>query len=204
MDYTDVERVKAEMQSNKSTQDALLGTLITTASRAIDRKCTGVSDPDAVDYFKSESKSGEQLNGIISNFGNILAYPHKPYISAVTSFEYRTRPFDPWEAVDISRIQIDGKRVEAYPLTVKRVSTRCSVRISYTGGLAEETFDLPADLVEAATVLTIRYYKEAETGLSDAIGVAELATMVYTKAIPVRVLDMLQPYIRTVGWRQVA
>jgi hypothetical protein len=204
MDYTELTRVKSEMQSSKTTQDALLSTLITSASRAIDRKCTGVPDPDAVDYFKLEPKTGELLNGIINNAGNILVYPHKPLITLVSSFEYRLRPFDPWESVDVGRIAVDGKRAEAYPQTVKYLSTRCQVRISYTGGFAALSADLPSDLIEAATVLAIRYYKEAETGLSDAIGVAELATMVYTKAIPVRVLDMLQPYIRTVGWRFVA
>jgi hypothetical protein len=59
-------------------------------------------------------------------------------------------------------------------------------------------------MVEAVTILTARFYREAETGLGDAIGIAELSEMVYTKAWPIRVTDLLTVYKRKAGWRYVA
>jgi hypothetical protein len=57
---------------------------------------------------------------------------------------------------------------------------------------------------EMVAILAARFYREAETGLSDQMGVAEMAQMAYTKAWPVRVTDQMGPYIRRVGWRHVA
>lgn len=204
MDYTTLARVKQEMHAEAPTDDAMITTLITAASRAIDRKCTGVTDPDALDYFATATVTGELLPGLVDKRGVIICYPHKPYIDGVSSFEYRERPFDEWTVVDVSRIEMDGLRVTAYPQVTSFSQRRVRVRIGYTGGLGLDVASLPADLVDAATILTIRYYREAEGGLSDAIGIAELASLVYTKAWPVRVLDALQPYVRMVGWRHIA
>jgi len=68
------------------------------------------------------------------------------------------------------------------------------VKISFTGGFNP----LPDDLVNAATLLTIRFYKEVKTGLSDSIGIAELGMLQYTKAFPERLAAMLKPYRRIV------
>lgn len=204
MDYTTLARTKAEMDAQTTVADTRLALMITAASRAIDRKCTGVPDPDAVDYFKAETKTAEIINGQMDNKGRILTYPHKPYITEVTSFEYRHTPVDAWVTIPVDRVAADGPRVEAWPQPPAFLSSRCRIQITYTGGLASTTDNLPADLIEAATILAIRFYKESETGLTDAIGVAELATLVYTKAWPVRVLDQLQPFIRTAGWRDIA
>jgi len=204
MDYTTLARVKQEMHAQEVTDDAVITMLITAASRAIDRKCTGVTDPDALDYFAAATVTGELLPGLADKRGVIIAYPHKPYIESVSSFEYRERPFDEWVSVDVNRVEVDGLRVTAYPQVTSFSQRRVRVRIGYTGGLGLAVDSLPADLVDAATILAIRYYREAEGGLSDAIGIAELASMVYTKAWPVRVLDALQPYVRLVGWRHIA
>ena len=75
------------------------------------------------------------------------------------------------------------------------------VLLDYAGGLAATTTDLPDDLQEVATMLSIRYYREAESGLQDSISVAELTQLVYTKAWPVRALDLLRPYMRRTAWR---
>jgi hypothetical protein len=74
------------------------------------------------------------------------------------------------------------------------------VQISYTGGYADTFDNLPADLVEAATVLAARYYREAEGGLTDAMGIVEIGQLVYTKALPARVADMLKPFKRKIPW----
>lgn len=204
MDYTTVERVKQEIRSTKTSDDALLAKLITAASRAIDRKCTGVPDNEAIDYFKLETKTAEEIPGQINNKGVVLCAPRKPIVVSVSSFEYRTTPIQQWTSVPADRLQVDGTQVTAYPIYVVDYSCRAMVRLTYSGGLAATVEALPADLVEAATILAVRFYREAETGLSDVIGVADLGTMSYTKAWPVRVLEQIQPFKRVAGWRNIA
>lgn len=203
MDYTTLARFKAALHAEKTTDDAIIGSIITAASRALDRKLTGVPDADGADYLKLETKT-ETIFGQTDQEGRVLCYPHKPVVSAVTALSYRKRPFDEMIPVDVARIWADGMQVSAWPQGAGVSHARVQIQISYTGGLAVTADALPADLVEAVTVLAIRYYREAETGLQDSIGVAELGTMIYTKAWPTRVLDMIQPYIRRVGWRYTA
>jgi hypothetical protein len=81
---------------------------------------------------------------------------------------------------------------------------KCKVLLSYTGGLGATLADLPADMVEAVTILAIRFYREAESGLLDQMGMAEMGSFVYTKAWPVRVLELSKHYQRYSGWYHVA
>ena len=241
MDYTSLARVKAEIHGKATGDDALLSLLITAASRAFDRKCTGV--PDAVDYFKLEAITGESLVGQIDNEGKVICYPHKPIVLTCSSFSYRINPVSDSDVVDAARVWCDGPKVTAYPATYPSgypylrgpafpyswgsQPSKCQVTISYTGGLGNCVSDadamvtplscatggayvaptlttgLPPDLVELVTLLAARYYREAEGSLSDVIGVAELSTLVYTKAWPIRLVEQMQPFMRKVGWRHV-
>ncbi len=206
MDYTTLTFLKQEMHivSGSSVDDGLLSTLITTASRAWDRKCTGV--PDAVDYFASGSVVNEVLVGQVNYLGNqILCYPHKPIIDSVQSFSYQENVTKTLYTIDPSRVEAYGPRVVAYPNNFSTdFPAKCRVVLSYTGGLGATQSDLPADMVEAVTILAARFYREAEGGLGDQIGIAELSTMIYTKAWPTRVEKMAEIYKRKVGWRNVA
>lgn len=210
MDYTTLATVKEAIRAKTAvtTDDSRISRAITDASRAIDRKCTGAPDSDAVDYFKLETKNNEMIPGRIDRNGVISCYPRKPVVASVTSFEFRLTPVDPWVSIDASRVATDGVKVEAYQYGTSYTFTACQVRITYSGGLAAVVADLPADLVNIATLLAVRFYREEETGLSDAIGVADAATgmegVVYTKAFPERFNKMIQPFIRTVGWRYIA
>ncbi len=196
MNYTSVARVKLALGANETADDALLNTLIAASSRAIDRKCTGAQNSN--DYFTLAPVNDEVLrNGVVDRNGNLLCWPHKASVSSVSSLAYRYGPLDTWIDISPDNVALTGNLVLA-ALGLSR--TRPWVRISYTGGLADNIDNLPADLIEAATVLSVRYYREVKTGLSDSIGVAELGTLMYTQAWPVRVLDMLQPYIRIVPW----
>jgi hypothetical protein len=208
MDYTTIQRVKQEMhiKSGSSIDDGLLSLLVTAASRAWDRKCTGTLDVDAENYFMSGSVVGERLEAQIDHLGQeIIVYPHKPIISSVSSFTFQARIIDTSYTVAASRIEAMGPRVVAYPESLALdFPSKCRVTISYVGGIGADTASLPADMQEAVAILAARFYREAETGLADQIGVAELGSMIYTKAWPVRVTDLLHVYKRVVGWRHVA
>ena len=208
MDYTDLARVKQEIHikaSGSTVDDALLSTLITAASRAWDRKATNALE--AVDYFASGSMVGEKLEGQVDYLGNtIRCYPHKPYIIGIQAFSYQENITKPLYTVDAARVDTNGIAVTAYPLNLPMpFPGKCKVTISYTGGLGASISDLPADMVEAVSILAARFYREAETGLSDQMGVAELTTMVYTKAWPIRCEKLMnETYKRRVGWRHTA
>lgn len=209
MDYTTYNRFMQELGSQSttlapSTDKPIIDALITAASRMVDREATGVADPDAIDYFKAETVTNQELFGRVDRNGMILCYPRKPYITAVTAMSYRAGIRDPWTAIDLTEVMIQGPRVEAYPTGMTFTNARALIKMTYTGGLGATTDALPPDLIEATTMLAIRFYREAETGLTDAIGVAELGTMVYTQALPVRFKAMIQPFKRTVGWRNIA
>jgi len=206
MDYTTVARVKQEIHavSGSSVDDGLLGLCVTAASRGWDRFCTGV--PDAVDYFKTDDVVDEKLTGQIDYLGKrIICYPHKPIINSVSAFSYQYTVVDEVHTVPVARIEAIGPRVDAFPESLPSEFPRnCRITISYNGGLGTAITDLPEDMQEAVAILAVRFYREAETGLTDQIGVAELSTLVYTKALPVRVAHLIEYYRRRVGWRHVS
>jgi len=198
MDYTDLASVKTAMDTTKATDDTEIGVLITAVSRAIDRKLTG--SPDSDDYFKIETVTDELIRGQIAKGGSVLCHPHKPKITSVTSIEYRFYPQNSWVAISPTYAAFDHRGIKIFSSFSER--SEIFLKLSYVGGLFTdgETPIIPADFKEAATVLTVRYYKEVKSGLGDTIGVAELGTLVYTKAWPQRVLDLIAPYKRVVPW----
>lgn len=205
MNYTTLAKVKAALGATETADDTLLAAKIDEASRTIDTTLCH-ADPD---YFKAETITGELVNGIITKDGAIVCWPKKVIVNSVTKFEYRLTPRTPWIEVPIDAVTINNKRqVTAWGVAGIR-SVPVFVRVNYAGGYGTETWSadptpvatlagMPADVVDATTVLAVRFYKEEKTGLTDAIGVAELGQMMYTKALPVRVVEMLKPYKRIV------
>lgn len=198
MDYTTASLVKTEvLRTSETADDAIIATVVTAASRAIDRHCTGAMPPASDDYFELESVAGQIITGTVNKEGTILCYPRKPVVTAVSTLSYRSSPQVDWIDVDLDAVEIDGGVVRAWLNLGRRGDLR--VKISFTGGLATDAGSLPADLVEAATVLAGRFYKEAEAGLNDAIGTAD-GVLLYTKAFPPRLVKMLKSYKRWVKW----
>jgi hypothetical protein len=195
MNYTTLAKVKAALGAETAADDALLQVKITEASRAIDRLC---SAPD--NYFMREFIAAQLLDGIAARNGVVICFPPKSAVNSVTSFEYRFTPRESWQSVATDYLTIHPLQVSAYAEETK--AGKCQVRLSYNGGYGAESGSpavitgLPEDIINAATVLAVRFYKEEKTGLSDAIGVADLGVMQYTKAFPVRVVEMMKPYKR--------
>lgn len=198
MDYTTLAFVKEAMNSQETVQDTVLSNFITRASRYIDKLCT--SQSNVVDYFKSEAVLNEILtNGVIDFAGRLTVFPHKPVVTTVTALAYRYSLRDSWVDADLTLV-IPMQEMVMCEAAIPTWDMGF-VKISYTGGLAATVADLPPDFVDLATVMTVRLYKEARSGLGDAIGVAELGTMIYTKAFPQRVINMLtNSYARIAPW----
>lgn len=205
MDYTTLERVKLAARISENTDDVLLSNMISAASRALDRRCTGVADESAHNYFALEDVVGEVLTGQVSVDGSIFCYPHKPAIKSVSSFSFQENIIGQAYTVDTSRVEYVGLKVRAYPTSIGfDYPCKCRVTISYTGGFSGSAASLPDDLQELCTLLAIRLYREHETGYSDVIGIPELATKVYSKAWPIRLESQLDTFIRKQGWNSVA
>jgi len=200
-DYTSVDLVKqAERSDPAITAGAdALATYVTRASRFLDRYCT--HQPDAVDYFIKADVSGEILTHAQLHKGELWIWPHKAVINSFASFAYRTDVTMPFVLVPSQYCVIDGRKVRVMGGQVDMWRHQfVQVQISYNGGLGTTLDDLPDDFVECATIMAIRMFKEAAGGLGDAIGVEALGTVVYTKAIPVRVAQSIQPFVRVVPW----
>lgn len=192
MDYTDLGRVKDALGADETTDDDQLMRYITAASRAIDRYCAGT---DGADYFAGRAAADElHLNASIDKDGVLRLWPRAPYVSAVTSVSWRESIQDDWTAVE--DVFTDGHQV--YGMGGLPDSRRVQAKVTYTGGYGATVNALPADVVEAATMLAVRFYREAKSGLQDIVGVTEIGTLMYTKAWPVRALEMLKPFKRVV------
>lgn len=200
MNYTTLAKVKAAFGAEETTDDDMLKAKITEASRAWD---TTLCKAEA-DYFKLETVTNEVLKGLITKDGDIVTWAKKVIVNSVTKFEYRFSPRTDWVTADLSAVVINNHRqVTAYGIAGLR-SVPCWVRLTYSGGYGTEATPyvsltgMPEDVINAVTVLAVRFYKEEKSGLTDAIGVAELGTLQYTKAIPERVFEMARPYRRLV------
>lgn len=186
-DYTNLASVKLALGSSEDSDDVLLASLITQASRAIDRHCAGFKDSD--DYFVEASVSAETLPGLIAADGRLYCWPRKPKVTSVSAIGYRYDPSESWTELTAEYAEISGGCVA---IGFSGGRGKAQVQISYTGG-----FDpLPDDVVNAVELLVVRFYKEIKSGLGDSIGVAELGTLQYTKALPARLVELLRPYKR--------
>lgn len=189
MDYTTLALVKAAMDSTETFQDSMLSYYITAASRMIDNLCT--SQPDVQDYFKLETITDEVLTNAVVDYAGILTvFPHKPRITSITSLAYRFSMRDSWQNADLNWAMAVGEMVRWEGSLPSGTSPL--VKISYSGGLAATVDALPKSFTDLATMLVVRFFKEARTGYGDSIGVAELGTLKYTEAFPVRLIESLQ------------
>ena len=188
MDYTTLTLVKAAMDSTENYQDSMLSYYITAASRMIDNLCT--SQPNVEDYFKLEAKTDEILtNAVVDYAGIMTCFPHKPRISSIQSLSYRFSMRDSWQVADLNWAMSLGEMVQWEGNLPS--GTTPLVKISYTGGLAASVDALPKSFTDLATMLVVRFFKEARTGYGDSIGVAELSTIKFTEAFPARLIESI-------------
>ena len=200
MDYTSLDEVHYAMQGDDTItgQDAILSSYITRASRLLDTLCAGVPSVQSVNYFMQEDVANEYLtNGVIGN-GSLTVYPHKSVVNSVASLSFKYHLKDAWTIADLASVSPEGDSV--YYEGRLPYQERVYMQISYNGGLATTQPDLPEDFIDLATMIAVRLYQEARGNYTDAIGIAELGTMIYTKSFPARFLETLPMYQRTTPW----
>ena len=200
MDYTTLALVQAQMGSdgiNYTGANPLLSQNITTASNIIDVITSG-GHIDAVGYLVLETKTETLHNGIVNNVGSLVVYPHKPLIASVASLQWRISPRDPWNIADMTMVDVDDKSVKLWESGANQ--GRATVQITYSGGLSSSQSGMPAGIVQVANELAVRMYKEAKSGLTDVVGVADTGILFYQKAIPLTTQAKLNPYLRVVPW----
>ena len=201
MDYTSLSEVHNSMSGDEiaTNQDSILSKYITKASRLLDSLSTGINGRDAADYFTKADVVNEVLtNATVDYMGILHVYPHKYMINSVASLSYRYTMRSAYQPADLSLIDIQNEDVMFEGGLLP--SERLRVQISYNGGLGKTQPDLPADFIDLATMLTVRLYKEARGNYTDAIGIAQLGTMIYTKSFSARFLETLPMYQRIAPW----
>lgn len=199
MDYTTVARVKSAIRIKENADDAYLQLLVTAASRYTDKWCA--KSQRATDYFKLEWIGDEECRAQVDARGMILAWPRKNLIVSASSMQYRTTPIAEWTDVPAERIVVEpsGYTVEGWTYIRERPRT-LFVKVAYLGGMAATVADISPDLTEAVTLLAARMYREDESGVTDAMGIAELGTLQYTKALPERYVANVEKYLRPVPY----
>lgn len=202
MNYTDLATVKNEILSGgnavvSSQYDVLIERLISAASRDIDEYCAGAKMPASLNYFEMADVVDELTYGLSDVERGMVFWPHKPTVLSVSAVATRFSPRDAWLDRDVSLIELNGGSVYLWD---SAPGERFQVKVSYNGGWGTSVADLPANLVEVATVLAARYFKEASTGLSDSIGTVELGIVSYTKTMPARVKAIMDKWQRVQPW----
>ena len=199
MDYTTVARVKEAIRIKENADDTYLAKLVTAASRYTDKWCA--KSQRAADYFKLEWVADEECRAQVDQRGMILAWPRKNVIVSASTMQYRTTPIGEWTDVPAERIVVEasGYTVEGWTYIIAKPRT-LFVRVTYLGGMAAIVDDVSPDLMEAVTLLAARMYREDESGLTDAMGIAELGTLQYTKALPERYVANVEKYLRPVPY----
>lgn len=186
-DYASLSAVKQALKNQDPADDALLMVLITRASRTIDRYCAGRLGCD--DYFVQETLTDVCLPGRIAPSGRLYCWPCKPIVTSLNALAYRWSPREDWTMLEPGYADINGYTIQYDGING---CGNAQVKISFIGGFST----LPDDLVEATILLSLRSYKESSTGFADSIGVAELGTLTYTKALPAKLIEILKPYKR--------
>jgi hypothetical protein len=208
MDYTTLLQVLGIMSDTENPSprptpapydDTVIAEAITAASRAIDREVTGDNTTDSDNYFMQETKTLVATGpALINREGDLYVWMRKPVIQTVTALRYRKRGDQDWIDAPINKITTAGYFATYWNGALAMGPVMCQA--SYTGGFSSTPAGLPNDLQRAAAILAARYFKEGKTGLGDVIGVAELGTVQYTKAIPLEVLRIISPYTRPIAW----
>jgi hypothetical protein len=201
LNYTDAITIRNAMGGQENAQDTLLEKFAGIASRSVDHICAQTGDPGCIGYFALEPVTGESLtNAVIDQFGHLVCYPHKSSVRSVASLAYAAEPDLTPIPVPTDLVVVRGHAVEAW-LDLSSLRGRpLLVTLSYTGGMASSLQGLDPILVDCATVLAIRKYKEERSGMSDVVGVVELGTITYTEGIPASVVRDLTPFRRVAPW----
>lgn len=204
MDYTSLAYLKKELriESTNVADDSYLTTLIGQASRVVDLLATnGV--PNVTDYFTLATVVDEPFgrSAVVDVNGNLSLWPHKAVVNSVAGINYRWSPLGNWQPFESNRILTspDSGKVEVWTSWGTRPG-RLFGQISYSGGYGPAVTDLPPMVVRLTTLLAGRFYREGEGGLNDVMGVAELGTLVYTKALPQEFKYLIGLIARPVPW----
>ncbi len=202
MNYTDPTTIRNAMGGTDDAADNILNRFAGIASRLIDHMVCQTDDPGCIDYFLQEAVANEiLLHGQINNNGHLICWPHKYGISSVSAFSYRSDPRESWIPADtLDEVIVRGKVVEFWLDLSYLRGKPVMVQISYTGGMGTSLDSLDQTILDVATIIAIRKFKEERSGMGDVVGVVELGTIQYAKGLPASVVNDLQPYIRNVPW----
>ncbi len=197
-DYATTAMVKAVMPdvSWGTEYDFILGTLITRASRLIDRAtlresgefCTGTAG--TVRYFDG---SGEQRLWIdeLADVPSLVEVAETGDLTAWETWAATDYILWPYNSPPYRRLDVDV----LYGTKAIWPKFRKAVRITGPWGFS---VTVPDDLQQAVITQVVRWFKRGQQSFSDVGAVAELGQLTYTKAIDPDVAMMIEFFRRVV------
>ncbi len=202
-DYCTLAEVKSNLpeslgSSTDSTYDALIGTLITSASRAVDgylgqqdnyfypstdpviRYYDGNNDFElSIDDFLSVTELAVSEDGQVSSTGYVVwsssDYYYHPYNAATKGKPYKKIVVD----------MLNGDRL-AFPNFHK------AVRVT---GIFGYSLTPPADVKQACIVMTLRHMQRAKSAYADAGANPEIGQLFYVQELDPDIKTLLKKYV---------
>ena len=173
--------------SNAPVSDVtVLQTYVAPASRFID-------DATFMHGGFSYEEVTETLMGLIK--GSMLTLAVSKPLVAVTDVEtiLALNPQDaPALAFNLSAAWVENDYILRIPLNGGVYFGQTPISLKYKGGFSA----LPTDIVQAATIMAARMYKERNSGYGDAIADSASGSVFYTKAMPADVAAIVQRWKR--------
>lgn len=146
------------------------------------------------DYGLSYEEVTEEKEGYINNNGILVVPLSKPVvkISDVQNITFKYSLVLPSDTLNLQYARIRNNYfLEIMPNQVYNVRNGMAT-ITYSGGYNP----IPDDIIMATTVMAARFYKERDSGYSDAVGSSDLGIITYKKACPSDVKAVIQRYRR--------
>lgn len=199
-DYTTAAAVRAQPGMNSVDDDAVLGALITAASRAIDGFCNRPDGFVAIDtatarVFAGSGKAWQWIDETVA----ITLVEVKASLTDTTYTSWTTSDWTAFSG-DPARPNFNGTPYTGLLINpagsygiftqgVSRDGATPTVRVTGRWGYAET---VPAPVAQACITLAARWYKRGQSFWSDVLGNSDTGQMYYRKAIDPDVQMMLK------------
>lgn len=203
-DYTTVAAVKADLpdsplfSSTDASYDAVIGSMITAASRLIDREIGRwpgffypSTDGDTTRYFDGGGEVEQIIDEMVSLTSIAVAesggIDAGDYTSWTVDSDFYVWPYNyadlgqPIQALVINRNGSKGR----WPCARKAVKVTGIFGYSYTP---------PSDIAQACKIQAMRWFMRAKQGYQDAGANAEIGQMVYVQQLDPDIREILRPY----------
>jgi hypothetical protein len=171
---------------------AMIDTIVTAASRAIDVHCQQV--------FAQATYTDQRMRAQVTPEHMLQCWPSVPTMTTPTSASYRQLPNANWTTIDTSLIEVTESKSGCLlqvvaDLGINRQWGELQIKASYTGGWTYS--QLPSDFQYAVTSLCWWMYQK-RSAPTEKSAIPEMGLLIIPGNWPNWVRDLLQPFVRVI------